>query len=125
MRKNELDLTEIENFKLKKENNAKEILNQQMHSKITSKLLSTSEQISQIESKLKDMSLPSEDYDYEGSSQSLDYSKREALVRGFVEIEEQVTQFDKEINELLNREAQPIVNNIATIDHIAEPTDMT
>jgi hypothetical protein len=68
MRKNELDLTEIENFKLKKENNVKEILNQQMHSKITSKLLSTSEQISQIECKLKDMSLPTEDYDYEVSS---------------------------------------------------------
>jgi len=59
-----------------------------MHSKITSKLLSTSEQISQIESKLKDMSLPSDDYDYEGITHSMDFSKREALVRGFVEIEE-------------------------------------
>ncbi len=90
MRKNELDLTEIENLKLKKNNNAKEILNQQLHSKITSKLQSKSDQISEIENRIKDMSLMNEHPTYE-SQHYVDYYKHEALVRGFVEIEEQVT----------------------------------
>ena len=37
-----------------------------------------------------------------------------------MEFEEQVTQFDKDLSDLLQRETQPIVNNIANSDHKSE-----
>ena len=71
-----------------------------MHSQITQELQSREEQISLIESRLKDLSIsttmPERPYT---SSQ---YQRHEAIMRDFVQMEEQVSDFDREISDLLS-----------------------
>jgi hypothetical protein len=55
-RRGELEIGNYEHMRIRKENNAKDILNQVMHTKITGKLRSKESEIEKIEQKLKEMS---------------------------------------------------------------------
>ncbi|TNV81659.1 hypothetical protein FGO68_gene4367 [Halteria grandinella] len=110
MRRAQEDIVSIECLKIKKDNNAKDILNQQVHSKITAQLQQKEQLMSEVESKLQNMSLKSTaNMDFYDNLESVtsrkgagaQYLKQEALVRDFAEMEEQVSQFDQDMNDIL------------------------
>ena len=90
----------VSDMKMKKENNVKEILNEQVHSKINIKLMNREKQIEDIEEKLKKEKTegPKDRPEWGGEKE---WRKKERIVAEFAKFEEQVNQFDSEINEIL------------------------
>ena len=65
MRRNHIDIGTIEHIKIKKENNARDILNQQLHSSITSKLQSKEQKLSQLKQNVTTTQFaPDSEYSY-------------------------------------------------------------
>ena len=117
MRRGASEVEGMAKLKLRKAgNNEKERLSQEVHSNITQKLLQKEQQISQIERMMKDIKLSTiqeEALPYTG----LGYERHEAMVRDFVQMEEQVTDFDREINEILALQNRPSSSTICDSSH--------
>ena len=117
MRRGASEVEGMAKLKLRKAgNNEKERLSQEVHSNITQKLLQKEQQISQIERMMKDIKLSTiqeEALPYTG----LGYERHEAMVRDFVQMEEQVTDFDREINEILALQNRPSSSAISDSSH--------